>query len=306
VASQTESDAGTPFGFPLLMASRELGVGRPLAAPLDGADAGLLDGGGAATDPLDAGLPEAGAGELDAAVPNIDLDASAPSTGPDASLPDREADASSGQGSNEDAGIGFTPPPVRVAALARLLPETYEDMSYLVVGSGCLGGPGFDLEQGLSLCGPGFASDRASFSAVVTPMSRLIAFDAVGLQVSHAIQALNEVTVRSDPGIVEGAFFTLASGLVTGGIQPFTAQRSLAVAALGEPLSEVLLTLTPYSNGDSLLSVPWTEALARNGITLSDGRSYTLVLIGANPGAGPGSYWNAAAFSAVESDPLAD
>jgi hypothetical protein len=248
---------------------------------------------------FDSSRRDASAAVLDASLPHPDASIATPPLARDAgALPDAAnlADANA-----EDAG--FVPPDVRVAELPRLLAGTYSDRSYLFATGGCLGAPGFD-DGALDRCGPGFADNRSSFSAVFVGLSRLLEFDAVGLQVVHAGRVLGELSVRSDPGETEGTFFTLASSLLWGAIQPFTAQRSVGVAALGEPLTDVGIEVATWPGGVPLLTVPWTEVLAANAVELRDGRAYTLVVIGGIPGESTDPYINPAWVSVVESDPL--
>lgn len=246
-------------------------------------DAGSLDAGSwLGTGSLDAGSPDVGSPSVDASL----SDASAPSS-------------SSGDAGPPDAA--FSPPSVRVAELPRLVAGTYLERSYLFATGGCIGAPGLDPLE--IRCGPGFDGDRSSFSAVFVPLSRVTGFNAVGLQVVHANATLAELTVRSDPQGSEGAYFTLASGLVLGGVQPYTAQRSLSVSDLGEPLSQVSISVASWPGGYPVLDVPWPTALEPNGIALQDGRAFALVVIGGEPGSG-GRYENPASITVVASDPL--
>lgn len=201
-----------------------------------------------------------------------------------------------------DAGVRW--PELRVTELPRLLPTTYEDRTYLVAASGCLGAPGLVRSDEAQLCGPVFTRNRSSATALVFPLSRLVDFDAVGLQVAHSSLAIGDVTLRSNPGETDGTSFTLVSGLKLGNVAPWTAQRTLSVEALGAPLDQVLIQVASGGSTLPLLELSWAEALEPNHVELVEARAFTLVVIGGALTLERSNEFNPAFVAVVQSDPL--
>jgi hypothetical protein len=254
---------------------------------------------GVASQPPDAGALFDAAALLSEAAPV--LDGGGADAGVDAG-PQAASDAGAAVSGSIDSGaVDF--PPVRTGELPRLLPGTFEDRSYLLVASGCLGAPGLADENEQAVCGPGFSRDRSSFSGIFVGLSRLVDFGAMGMQFVHASEGFGELTLRSDPAETEGTFFTIASAVVLGEIAPYSARRSLSVLDLGEPLDEVLLELSSNPSGATLGIQPWPAALAPNGVVLENGGAYSVVLIGPGVGAGEGAWWNAPMLTVVDNDP---
>jgi hypothetical protein len=53
-----------------------------------------------------------------------------------------------------------------------------------------------------------------------------------------------------------------------------------------------------------MYSEPWTDVTERTGITLVDGRNYTVVVVGPSVGLGlTGGFWTASRAVVVDSDP---
>lgn len=224
---------------------------------------------------------------------------------PDAGTSDAgTSDAGARDSGARDAGIEW--PSLRTAELPQLLPGTFEDRSYLLVATGCLGAPGLADPNEQQICGPSFSRDRSSFAGIVVPLSRLVDFGKLGVQFVHASLGLPELTVRSNPADSEGTFFTVASSVVLGEIAPYSARRSLTVEDLGDPLDDVLLELSSSPSGAVFGSEPWPAALAPNGLTLEDGRAYTVVLIGPGVDANARSWWNPPLLTVVDNDPTDD
>jgi hypothetical protein len=215
------------------------------------------------------------------------------------------ADGGPFDGGSADAGhVAF--PALRTAELPRLLPGTFDDRSYLLVATGCLGAPGLEHPDERAICGPGFTQNRATFAGVFVALSRLVDFGSLGLQFVHASQALGELTLRSDAADTGGTSFTVATAVVLGEIAPYSARRSLTVENIGAPLEDVVFELSSSPDGSMLGTQPWSLGVDPNRIVLENGRAYTVVLIGPGVGADDEAWWNPPRLTLVANDPLDD
>jgi hypothetical protein len=244
----------------------------------------------------DAGVPPGTAQPLRDAGANLDASA----------LQDAAPPLPSDAAVRFDAGADAGPvlPKLRVAELTRLLPGSLEERSYLLVASGCFGAPGLSADDEALLCGESFVAARSSLLGLLVPLSRVVDFGKLGLQSVNANLATTEVTVRSNPGEMEGTFLTVASNVLLGGIGPASANRSLPLADLGMPLRDVMLNVNLGPSPDVAMSLPWAVVLDRSGLELRDTHAYSLVLIGPAPGLSPAPFWNPPSIALIDNDPL--
>ena len=77
-----------------------------------------------------------------------------------------------------------------------------------------------------------------------------------------------------------------------------------AALTLGTKTASAHLEILAPGNSTPLFQQSWPDTLGVAGIdALVDGRSYTLVLVGAQPGFLAGRWWNGAGLTLVDNDP---
>jgi len=176
--------------------------------------------------------------------------------------------------------------------------------SYLLVFDGCMGGSGFTAFDAEKYCGAGFSSFQPTLSSVFVPLSRKMTDLYVGMQVVQASRATGAVDIYSRsslPGANLG--ITIATGVVPGQLAP---RPALVGHASSEYTGDPAESVQAWADGVSLLTDPWTDVLARGGLSdLSDGSTYALVLVGprANLGPSKATFWNQPAFTIVPTSP---
>ncbi len=197
---------------------------------------------------------------------------------PDAASPDAASDAG-------PRLAAVTVPALRMVPFAAFSAQSLQpELSSLLVASGCVGGFGGAPDD---VCGAAFESRRTSLLPAFVHLSRVTRFSVLGLQFLNA-STLEAATLRSDPTSAEsasGVYFTLASDVRIGQIAPSRLSTGVAREDVGEPLSDVVLTVDEPSRGDSVLVTDWQRVLDGWGTDeLSNGSGWSFVLVGSPVG----------------------
>jgi hypothetical protein len=195
------------------------------------------------------------------------------------------------------------PPRLRVGELPIVPAGTIDGgRSYLLVGSGCIGGPAFAGKYAQAACGEEYTPATPTLSGVLVALSRRTQIGSLGLQVAHASAATGMVNVFASRIMSDTANSWIASALEYGALVPGVVQPTLSAEQYGvdSPFWQIEL----LSDFTSLFAERWSAIKARAGLsTLVDGRSYTLVLLGPAAGFAGKGFWNPRAFSVVPNDP---
>ena len=179
--------------------------------------------------------------------------------------------------------------------------------SLLLVANGCLGGATYHSSASVQYCGTGYSAGTPTVSAVLVSLSRLIAFQRVGMQLVNASLASAPVQLNARPPIPStDAGISIASGVAAGQVAPRPATVLNSVFDYGSARN---YRLELSSQGTAQFSFSWSAALALGGLTeLADGATYAIVFSGprgdlpAQP-----NLWNAPTLTvvAVEPEPVA-
>lgn len=195
-------------------------------------------------------------------------------------------------------------PDVIVQSLG-VLPRSALDMprSLLLVPTGCLA---FDHDDPLAtqVCGETYTVDTPTPNVVVAPMSRVIDFDAIGMQAVHAISG---TSVEVDVGVVPmgGSERTIGDDVTFGEVSPFPPNKSFDGTELEGPSSALVRTYVAPGgtvNAEILLG----EAMTNGGLGAEDfqnGTNVVLLSVGPTPGVAGGSWWNGFTYVALRADP---
>lgn len=249
-----------------------------------GVDAGVEAG-------VDAGDPsEAGAGDAD--------------SGADAAL-DANSDADSGFDAASDAGAP-EPTTLRARELPLLPQGTLTGgRSTLLVVAGCVGGPAFTDPLERSVCGSAYAPDAPTLGVVLVGLSRLVAPETVALQFLNASVAAGPRDLKSVPlDGGTGKSIGIASSVGYGEVAPYPPKFNLSVAEYGVPLATSEVHISGPGSATPSLTAPWELILSRAGLVeLSDGRGYTLLLLGPNPAFPQANWWNGPRVVILDNDP---
>jgi hypothetical protein len=174
--------------------------------------------------------------------------------------------------------------------------------SYLLVGSGCIGGPAFAGKYAQTACGDQYSPATPTLSGVLVALSRRTQIGSLGLQVAHASAATGTVNVYASRVMSDETNSWIASSLEYGALVPGVVQPTLSAEAYGvdSPFWQIEL----LSDFTQLLAERWSAIKMRAGLsTLVDGRSYTLVVLGPAAGFTRKGFWNPPALSVVPNDP---
>jgi len=202
---------------------------------------------------------------------------------------------------------GDNPPAGVVAAPIAVVPASALSAlrSLLLVPMGCLGGETHTDPLEKVACGPTYAPDAPNPSLLAAAMSRVIEDGSLSLQGAHASQAMPAIDMRILPGIDAAMPAQVAPSLTTGAVGPFPPFRQLSRVEMGSLAQVEIRTFAPGQLGQSS-SNPLLPALERGGLLaddLEDGRAFTFVGVGAEPGVPAGPFWHALTWTVVRSDP---
>jgi hypothetical protein len=211
-----------------------------------------------------------------------------------------------GDGGAPDGGDAGAPPPVRIAdvrmAALPVLPARALSPaeSYLVAIAGCLGGSGVTAPAEVSICGVGYSVNAPTLVTSVVRLSRQTAPRAAGLQFLVATPAFGQADLRLIPPRT-GDPIVVAKGVGVGALRPVQPYLDASAADIGAGSPGALVRVS--ANGSTLAAYdePWDPTLAAGGIeTLSNGQTYTLVLLGPTPGFTASQWWNGALVTIVQ------
>jgi hypothetical protein len=198
------------------------------------------------------------------------------------------------------------PPPVRARELAVLPAGTLaEGYSYLLIATGCIGGPAFTDANETLACGENYKPTSPTLSPVFVQLSRLTAEDRLGLQIVNAAQASGSLYLSSKPPAASTIpEIPLANGLGFGAIAPIPPSHAYPKSAFGSPIAQSSLSVREDGSPVESLSMSWSNALATESLTdVEDGKNYAAILIGPKPTLPKSSWWNEARVGIVASDP---
>lgn len=223
-----------------------------------------------------------------------------------APLTDAGSDAEAGDDAGSDAGSTPTPdpPPLRVAELPAVPAGTLRgDRSYLMVLTGCVGGPAFTHPSEGLVCGASYTPRAPTLELLLVQLSRITRPLAVGMQFLNASPAARELDLRSTPreGAV-GEALTIAARIRYGRLAPRPPLLEHAAANYGLPATESDLqaVMAGASSGGTLTT--WAEALP-SGVSLTNGQSYAVVAFGPIPGLSAAAWWQGPRVLALPNQP---
>lgn len=185
-------------------------------------------------------------------------------------------------------------PGLRVAALP-VIPggELALERSYLLVASGCMGGPGIGDPSERSVCGDAFSKTTPTLAPIIVALSRTVPSDHVGLAFLDATPTFTHCDVRFAPPI-GGDPLPFVSDVVTGALRPAHLVTKWSVADLGASSSTAKIRVHAGGSDDAAYDQPWAPTLsAANLQEIENGKAYTLVLIGPYPTFTKRHFWNA-------------
>jgi hypothetical protein len=221
------------------------------------------------------------------------------------------------------------PTPPSTASCADLLadPATFPDLTVLTYGvlpgdtftaprsllmtpGGCFGGAGHEGPKQELVCGLGYLPDAPTPSLLLAPMSRIVKFDRLGVQIAHAASTLPTVDVRIVRSDLQATQFDVAKLVPQGGVFPFPPYPALDLELLGPAASALIRTGT----GSTPQPIPGADvtigtAMANGGHAIAElrnGRGVTFVGVGATPGEAAGPWWHAFTYVAVFAEPPAE
>ncbi|HLV66318.1 MAG TPA: hypothetical protein VKY73_10930 [Polyangiaceae bacterium] len=269
----------------------------------EGGEGGAAGAGGAGGAGGSASEVDAGAGGT-AGADDEDLASAGGAGGAEQGTEDIAGGAAGELGSGGAPAVPAPKPRLRARALPVLPPGTLTGgRSTLLVATGCLGGPGYTHPRETLACGDAYAWNRPTIGAVLVRLSQSRAFGKLGLQTLQASLATGEVDMRSAP-LSDSAYtpITIGGRLTYGVITPRSARVSLSIAEYNADAKDWGIQVVEA--GSVLHVESWAEVVEHSSVTLENGRSYTLVLLGPAVGLRPNGFWNPSLVSIVDNDPL--
>ncbi|NUO47770.1 MAG: hypothetical protein HOV80_02820 [Polyangiaceae bacterium] len=176
--------------------------------------------------------------------------------------------------------------------------------SLLLVPTGCFA-MGHDDAMTPLICGDAYEPDTPTPNILIGPMSRVVEFDAIGLQAANAIGG---TSLTVDTGVVPATSpseRTVGDDVGFGAILPFPPYRGLSSSELEGPSGAAIRTyLDPGGtvNDEILLG----EAMENGGLSAEDfqnGTNVVLLGVGPTPGSTEGPWWNPFTYVALRADP---
>lgn len=231
-------------------------------------------------------------------------------SGPDAASdaePDSAADAA--PDGSSDASPDAAPPPegIAIAPLPILPAGTLSaGKSYLLVATGCVGGPAHTASGDTTVCGQAYTPTTPTATLAVVALSRATQAGALGLQAVHASTYPAAANVHVAPAGGNGSSFAIADGIAPGVLAPKTATFSYQRQSFGPSPGDASLVFQDKSSTSPLAGIPLSQALANGGLSdadFQDGASFTFVAVGPHPGAGQGPWWSPFTFVVVPNEP---
>ncbi|HYQ17624.1 MAG TPA: hypothetical protein VEQ58_17745, partial [Polyangiaceae bacterium] len=192
-------------------------------------------------------------------------------------------------------------PTLRARALSALPAGTVDiGRSILMVLTGCIGGAAYGDAVDIEACGDDYTPATPTAQPIVVKLSREHNALTVGLQAVHASLPTLAVDVRESDGETSLVF---ASLIELGAIEPRPADLRFTPDDLGVSARNHALQAVD-GQGMVALNEVWSDIFDASSIDplLAD-RTYTAVLLGANPRLTKRGFWNSAAFAIVDNDP---
>jgi hypothetical protein len=225
----------------------------------------------------------------------------------DAGTPDAATDPGqdAGRDGGAESGADAAPPPIPSLRVSQLpvLPARVlrEDAGYLLVASGCIGGPGVTNPSEVSICGANYAPDAPTLTETLVALSRTTKPNAVGLQFLVGTPAFGRSDLRLVPA-VGGDPIPIATDVGEGAIRPVTPAFGATAFDVGRG-STVARVQVSATGSDPVYDMGWPRTLAAGELdALSNDATYTLVLIGPSPGFSAQHWWNAPLVTVVRND----
>jgi hypothetical protein len=190
-----------------------------------------------------------------------------------------------GSGLSCDTWLNDPPPGNRVQALPVLPAGTLtEPRSLLLIAQGCLGGS-VALDP-VFACGGSIDSEAGNLSMTLVEMSRIPPKNTFGIQVVHAMAALEPVRVRG-VSAVTGSSVYLASTVGLGSIRPSPPWQADIAEVLGPVPTKGTIQITTVQSNTMVKEFEVGTSLLASGFTdqdLTNNRAFVLVLAGSKPG----------------------
>jgi len=252
-------------------------------------------------------FPSASAGIPFAGAVVIDTTAGVLPTGTDVYLSVITGDLTKASGKGCAELTSGTPPPGVLVAPLAVLPAAAitAQRSLLLVPSGCVGGTGHTDPNEKAACGELYSLDTPSLGLLAAGMSRVPVMGTISIQGAHGAPAMQEVDLRVLPGMDAANPQQLASSLSFGAVQPFPPFTHLSRLEMGS-LAQVKIQTYPPGQTVKSSENDLLPALERGGLMqtdFEDGRGFTFVATGAQPGLPAGPFWHALTWTVVTSDP---
>jgi hypothetical protein len=184
-------------------------------------------------------------------------------------------------------------PPVRAVSLP-VIPEGQlsVERSYLLVPSGCVGGPGVTDPSERSVCGEFYSPDTPTLVPLLVALSRAGKPNRVALGFLDAAPAFSGCDVRLTPPL-HGDAISVAQNVAFGALRPRPPTTASSVADIGATASSASIQIYPGGSGTAAYNAPWLKTMnAGDLITLQDGEAYTLIFVGPYPGFSAQRWWN--------------
>jgi hypothetical protein len=299
VVAAKEASAVTGLDCPALVAIANTPPVPPLPPPPDsGREPGTRDAAVADARTIPP-LADASMGRDGASEPFVDAslsrDAAADASATlDAAFRDATADASPTDSSVPVPGVRVSPLPVIPAG------QLGGKASYLLVASGCLGGPGVTDPSQTSICGDSYSRDTPTLTPIVVALARVAPATRVALAFLNAAPGFSKCDVKLTPPS-KGDQISLATDVAVGALRPRPPSTKSSSTAIGAENSRASIQL--YSSGSSTATYdkPWSNTLDSSTVSaLEDGTAYTLVYVGPFPGFSKRRWWNGPLVTIVE------
>jgi hypothetical protein len=184
-------------------------------------------------------------------------------------------------------------PLVRAAALP-LVPEGQLalERSYLLVASGCVGGPGVRDPSELSICGDSYSPSTPTLAPLLVALSRTTKPSSVSLGFLDASPAFSHCDVRFTPPLHADPL-TLAEDVVTGALRPRPPSIKFAADDIGAGNALASMQIYAHGSNKAAYDEPWQTTLDAGDLSgLENAAAYTLILVGPFPAFSAKRWWN--------------
>ncbi len=192
----------------------------------------------------------------------------------DATIPLDASKTGSVEASTVDATVPI--PLVRFAALP-VIPSGQLAVlhGYLLVLSGCVGGPGVTDSAEEAVCGSSYSAATPTLGPELVAPSRAAPSDRVALAFLNGSPAFSPCDVQLSPS-KSGDSITVADNVVTGALRPRTPLGSYGAQDIASTSPDAAIQVYPRGSNQAAYDEPWQTTLNAGNLTgLADGGAYT-------------------------------